>query len=415
MSLLLCAALCSLSASWSALPAGRAGRAQSRSAVSMLAKTKRKQLKRGPPNKIDAKGFGARPAMGGRLLEEAQYGALYAWLGTSPLTNLRKVAVADFDGLRGVMAMQDIGKGEEIVAIPATFAVDLGADGADAINAAQRLLATRAAELAPAYEPDEDELDQTEDVMPSSPRAAYWATLPPPDSADLCTPAFFKEEELAMLQWPPLVAETRQRAKQIRNAIGGDEGDEGGGQGGVAESGAESEAELSETRWLEWATWAVLSRVLTVQGPPNGGGLGGGAPVGRKLLIPFIDMFNHRAGTKHYLTGRTDGMLKVVAGAPVRAGEQIFILYGVDSTSNQEFVSHYGFHDPSATAATADRALVRARRDELGELSSTSEAEDEAALAATPPPPYHHQLALRLRLSLKRAAAAEGLLPIGDP
>ena len=99
----------------------------------------------------------------------------------------------------------------------------------------------------------------------------------------------------------------------------------------------------------------------------------------------------------------------------MRAGEQIFILYGVDSTSNQEFVAHYGFHDPSATAATADRALVRARRDELGELWSTSEAEDEAALAATPPPPYHHQLALRLRLSLKRAAAAEGLLPIGDP
>ena len=395
--LLICAGLCSLAASW-APPMGQTpGRAQCRSAVSMLAKTKRKQGKKRPvPNKIGAKGFGAGPAGGGKLLDEAQYGALYAWLGTSALTNLRKVAVADFDGLRGVMALQDIGKGEEIVAIPATFAVDLGADGADAINAAQRLLATREAEVAPAYEPEEDE---EEEVMPSSPRAAYWATLPPPDSPDLCTPAFFEEEELAMLQWPPLVAETRQRAKQIGNAIG---------EGAVAES------EPSATRWLEWAAWAVLSRVLTVQGPPSGGGLGG-APVGRKLLIPFIDMFNHRAGTKHYLTGRTDGMLKVVAGAPVKAGEQIFILYGVESTSNMEFVSHYGFHDPSATAATADRALVRARRDELSELLSTSEAEDEAALAATPPPPYQHQLALRLRLSLKRAAAAEGLLPTGDP
>ena len=43
-------------------------------------------------------------------------------------------------------------------------------------------------------------------------------------------------------------------------------------------------------RELRWAVWAVLSRVLTVQGPPDPGMLGGGQPVGRKLLIPFIDM-----------------------------------------------------------------------------------------------------------------------------
>ena len=49
-------------------------------------------------------------------------------LGTSVETSLHKVAGADFDGLRGVMALQDIDKGEEIVAIPATFAVDLGAE-----------------------------------------------------------------------------------------------------------------------------------------------------------------------------------------------------------------------------------------------------------------------------------------------
>ena len=57
-------------------------------------------------------------------------------------------------------------------------------------------------------------------------------------------------------------------------------------------------------RQLRWATFLVLSRVLTVQGPAGSGTLS-------KLLIPFIDMFNHKAGTKHYLTGRTDGMLKV--------------------------------------------------------------------------------------------------------
>ena len=40
-------------------------------------------------------------------------------------------------------------------------------------------------------------------------------------------------------------------------------------------------------RLLRWAVWAVQSRVLTVQAPPEGLGA---LPAGRKLLIPFIDM-----------------------------------------------------------------------------------------------------------------------------
>ena len=174
----------------------------------MLAKTTRKKKKatKGGSVKISTKGFGAAPKHAGKLLDDLKYTALYAWLGTSAETSLHKVAVADFDGLRGVMALQDIDKGEEIVAIPATFAVDLGADGADVISAAQRLLAVRAIETEPAYEPDEDEYDEEtgeplEEIPPASPRAAYWETLPPPDSPDLCTPDFFSEKQLMMLQW----------------------------------------------------------------------------------------------------------------------------------------------------------------------------------------------------------------------
>ena len=86
--------------------------------------------------KIGGKGFGSALAAksaggGGKLLSEPRYEALYDWLRSSPETNLGKVAVGEFDGLRGVMALQDIGAGEEIVGIPATFAVNLGTDGAD--------------------------------------------------------------------------------------------------------------------------------------------------------------------------------------------------------------------------------------------------------------------------------------------
>ena len=380
------------------------------SRIAMLAKTTRKKKKatKGGSVKISTKGFGAAPKHAGKLLDDLKYTALYAWLGTSAETSLHKVAVADFDGLRGVMALQDIDKGEEIVAIPATFAVDLGADGADVISAAQRLLAVRAIETEPAYEPDEDEYDEEtgeplEEIPPASPRAAYWETLPPPDSPDLCTPDFFSEKQLMMLQWPPLVTETRKRSAQIRNALGA-----------AAPSGATSVSALSAAgggmRLLRWASWAVLSRVLTVQGPPDPTALGGGLPVGRKLLIPFIDMFNHKGGTKHYLTGRTDGMLKVKAGEPIKAGEQIFIKYGTDQTANDEFVAHYGFFDPSKEAMAADRSLVKNMQEALPALAFTSIEEDEALLKDGEMP-YEEQLAVRLRLSLKKAASEEGLMP----
>ena len=201
-----------------------------------------------------------------------------------------------------------------------------------------------------------------------------------------------------MLQWPPLVVETRKRSAALRAALGS-----------AAPSGDTAVSSLSAAgggmRELRWATWLVLSRVLTVLAPAPGGGA-----EGHKLLIPFIDMFNHKAGTKHYLTGRTDGMLRVVAGAPVRAGEQIFIKYGTDATSNMEFVAHYGFHDPSSTAADADAMLVSQSPQMVAALRHSTIEEDEALLNAEPRPPYQEQLALKLRLSLKRAAKRNGLL-----
>ena len=198
----------------------------------------KKSSKRGAATKITTRGFGAVPA-GGRLLDDSKYELLYEWLKRSPLTNIRKVAVAEFEGgLRGVMALQDIASGEEIVAIPATLAVDLGADGADPLPAARAFLG---------------ELHGDEDGE----YAPYWSVLPPPDSGDLCTPDFFSEKELQMLQWPPLVVETRKRSAQLRNALGAS-----------APNGDTPNSMMSAAggrmRELRWAVWTILSRVLTV-------------------------------------------------------------------------------------------------------------------------------------------------------
>ncbi len=341
-----------------------------------------------------ARGFGAAALPAARRLdEEPEYADLVSWMNASPETNLRKVGVGDFDGLRGVMALEDIRKGEDIVSIPAYLAVDLGTGSEDPLPAAQRLLQIRDADAA-AARPAADAADARGEQPPPS-RMSYWRVLPPPDSPDLCTADFFSEKELQMLQWPPLVSATRRRSAALRKALG------------EMRPSGDTPTELMSAaggglRELRWAVWLVLSRVLTVLGPDT---------QGHKLLIPFMDLFNHRGGCKHYLTGRTDGMLRLVAGEPVKAGEQIHIVYGDATTSTVDFLSHYGFISPDdRAAAAADRALVRAAPEMVPALSHSSREDDEALLAASPPPPYQEQLALRMRIALKRAAAKEGLL-----
>ena len=76
-------------------------------------------------------------------------------------------AVADFGGLRGVMALQDLQVGDEIVSIPGECAINLGSQSDDPVRAALALLAAK-----------ERDADAAE-------REAYWSLLPPPDAADL--------------------------------------------------------------------------------------------------------------------------------------------------------------------------------------------------------------------------------------
>lgn len=378
-----------------------------RAGIHMLAASKskkgKKSGKKSAPVRVGGRGFASSEPKGdGKLLKDPQYEALYAWLRSSPKTNIGKVAVAEFDGLRGVMALKDIAPGEEIVGIPAKFAVKLGTESRDPVPAAQQLLKIRSAECEPAYELDEDEIADGVTPLPSSPRAVYWATLPQPDSPDVCTPDFFTEKELEMLQWPPLLEDISTRYTQVRRALGMDASSSDASPSSLGNAGLPHE--------LLWAVWVMLSRALTCQGPAELGTFSGSVAY-YKLLIPFIDMFNHKGGCKHYLTGRTDGMLRVVAGAPIKAGEQVFILYGDEDTSNQEFLAHYGFFDPSASAAAADSFLIRQHQASVSALRATTAEEDAALLAAKPPPPYREQLALKLRLALKRIAAKQGLLP----
>ena len=101
-----------------------------------------------------------------------------------------------------------------------------------------------------------------------------------------------------------------------------------------------SEEEVATESHLQWASWIITSRVLTVQGPPESG-------IANRLLIPLIDMCNHDRDSPHILTGRamTGATLKVVAGVDVKAGDAINISYGGSVEGNDRFIQDYGFLD----------------------------------------------------------------------
>ena len=77
-----------------------------------MAKTKAKASKK--PGQAKPRGFGKPPPKQGVLLEDPAYAELNELL-TAAGANLARVAIADFDGLRGVMALVDLAKGDEIV------------------------------------------------------------------------------------------------------------------------------------------------------------------------------------------------------------------------------------------------------------------------------------------------------------
>ncbi|KAG5179118.1 hypothetical protein JKP88DRAFT_350092 [Tribonema minus] len=310
----------------------------------------KKPAKKQAATKISLRGFGgtaAKPskeaaaagsAGDGTLIRDASTLALYQWLDSAGV-DMRKIAIADFGGLRGVMALEDIKKGQCIIEVPAKSAIDLGDEGT-------------------------------------------------PGSPDLTTTDFFTEAELAMLQWPPVVDETRRRIalceKLYEDVIKMQV------QMGSAFNGKQVTVED-----LKWAVFIVVSRVLTV--------VRGDDVRFAKLLIPGIDMFNHDASSPHVLTGRmaAGASLKVLAGADVKAGTQVNIAYSGGVPRSDRFIQDYGFLD-AAGCSEADAILLAGSLGKRYEaqLRETTAAEDQALLEGGTLSPKE-ALAVQFRLALK--------------
>lgn len=296
--------------------------------------------------------------------------------------NLKRVALGFFPispddkdlKLRGVVALKKINKGEVIIEIPYEAAWNLGMESSDPTLPGLTLLQEYCSWISGA----ERSSTKKRDLGP------YLQMLPPFRSPDvLGSTDFFSDEALNMLQYPQIKEETLARRDKTLARF---------------ERDIEPMMEISSNmyKWkdgekitdehLRWAVWLITSRVLTVQGEAETNNK-------YRLMIPLIDMCNHDRASPHILTGRAvpGGMLRVVAGKTVEAGDQINIVYGGGALGNERFIQDYGFLDNfcngEADAITAKILMGKARIVEGATIKNgrpmlMPEDERERALAA---------------------------------
>lgn len=402
-----------------------------------MAKAKSKKKKKSSAT-AGLKGFGSSSSVastGGTIDRSQPALNFYDYLQRNGgESNLKKVGLGYFPlqigpnpndaiQLRGVIALQDIPKGNSIIEIPYEMAIDLGRESADPTLPATTLLQKYCA-----WKSNSDSIPPGD-----KDRGDYFAMLPPYDleSSDcLGSTDFYSEVALSMLQSPMVVEETLSRRELVEARYDRDvrpmaEMSTNLYRWDSTEEGDDPNKNIATQSHLQWASWIITSRVLTVQGAPE-------SSTANRLLIPLIDMCNHDRDSANVLTGRAvkGGLLKVLAGADIKAGDAIDIGYGGSVEGNDRFIQDYGFLDAGGSKETGnskggeqsvaeayqivarkllgkDRSRTRmtvAEQDEaLEALGETGLGDDEKLLASGKVVKNDERTALEYRIGVKRA------------
>jgi len=309
----------------------------------------------------------------------------FAEWATARGANLASVTESYASGMRGLVATRDIEEGESIVEVPIGASVELADANSQKDPSAAALALLRADVIGE---------DVSGDLRP------YLATFPRADSLDIMTmPDFFTDAELAMLQCPLVAEKTQKRQALCRKR--------------AAENG------FSETD-LKWALCTVAQRSTTWLSPVDGF---------LRLLLPGVDFFNHEIDSPHamkvrwQMEGHFNGVFKLVAGAPIKAGEEIYLSYGGNpwraegcggdcagdvAWNNLAYLQRYGFVETSLGTTMVDgKWLVSEEAASTRKaLEATSIEEDEAMLSDESWSPAA-RVAISFRLHLKRALSAQ--------
>ena len=316
--------------------------------LTLYAKASKPKKKSGAAAVAGVKGFGggSSPSSGANTVNmdrSKEALAFYDFLEKNGAgDNLKRAALGYFTlpggaQLRGVVALRDMKKGDVIIRIPYEIAINLGPEGEDPTMPALDLLQQYCNALSPGgIKPDGVD------------RSPYFRILPEFLGTDcLGSTDFFSDEALEALQTPMVVAETLKRRQRTMNGF----------QRMDDPSPAWINGEPITEQHLRWAVWLITSRVLTVAGSEE-------ENRSYRIMIPFLDMCNHDRSSPHVLTGRAvpGGELKVVAGAPIQAGEQVNICYGGGVAGNDRFLQDYGFLDSEVAFNIVAQQLLGKKR-----------------------------------------------------
>lgn len=298
--------------------------------------------KRKKPAASPAKGFGASKVAAPKPSAAAsshaceanpKWEAFVAWLEASG-ASIDAIELAEFrGGLRGVRATRALKQGDTLMKIPRKAILDVDAADASAVGA----LWHDADPPLPGYAKLALAVLHETRRGDASAYAPYLALLPSVDefAADGGPAAMWSDDELRATECAKLIED----ATRLRSRRAGD-------------GHAVLQADALAVRWAElelpgspptsdefaWAVTAVTSRAYTLQG-----GVDGASQV-KSGLIPMVDMANHDGvlppKTAKGLEEAGD-YFSVLAAAPFRKGEQVFLSYG--PLPNFRLLQQWGF------------------------------------------------------------------------
>lgn len=326
----------------------------------------------------------AAPAVSEEQGEDKKWRQFVSWI-TAKGGDLSAVTMASPNGMRGLTATRDIAAGESIIELPLGAVIELSDDDH------QKDLSFSALTLLKLYKDPSS--------TPGGDASPYFDLFPPPGSEPMATmPDFFSDAELDLMQHPPASAKTQRRKSLCQ------------------ERAKENNVDVAD---VTWAWCAVAQRSFTVLSPLDGV---------LRLLLPGIDMLNHDSDSLHAfkvrwnLHGVFEGTFKVVAGSPVKKGEEICICYGGSpgrpdgcdgdckgdvAWTNDQYLQRYGFVDSSIGSTMVDgRWLTSDAAAPVREALAQTSVEEDEALLKDESLSVAARAAIEFRVHMKRALVA---------
>jgi len=244
-----------------------------------------------------------------------------------------QVKCCPLTGTRGLYAREDFQEGDCLFAIPL--------DAALVVEDVETSDAERGSKLLTLLQQQQQRQQQHHETQEDDRWRSYFNVLPTMKEMHFHpTPDFWTEDEILALEFPRLVNAALERKERIQSLAA------------KQKNGRDGKMNVEE---LQYATWLVESRSLTLVGEPYPD-----CPEDElqttSVLIPLLDMINHSSSNPNVeldvLQSDDDddddddddqSFYAVIATEDIPKGTELFISYGTGEESSVELLQYYGF------------------------------------------------------------------------